>query len=662
MNQLPFPQFLPKSDWKAPTHFPDLSPAKMIGIDVETYDPDITERGPGGVRRKGFITGYAVSVDGWKGYYPVRHSGGNVPFEPVQRWLQDQLGRGHQPKVTAKGSYDREWLVTDGIHVAGIVYDIQIAECLLNEEQDSYTLDDIAFRHLGERKREEMLDEAAHWYKDKDKAKKIMHLLHAMHVGPYAENDPDITLRTFSVQEKLLKSQNLWNIFTMESELSMVVHLMRQQGVRIDLDGCEKLRKKYKSQEEEIYFNLQRKFFKGRDLNLNSADDLAIVCESQSYFDYPRTAKTGKPSFVGDWMDLQDSKTPIGEFFQGVSEYRTVEKLRRDFVEGSFTQSAYKGRIHAEFKQMRTEEGGTRSGRFACANPNLQQVPKRSKFAKEIRTLFLPDLTHEWVKLDYSQQEYRIFVSLAMTMGLPGAMEAGQTYIDNPEADFHQAIADMTGLPRDDAKNWNFAAIYGAGVDKTAKMTKKTLEEAIKVNGQYHEKVPYAKQLAEDASNRASTRGWIKTIGGRILHFETYEPDIYLEPMEFNTCKKKWPKEKIIKRKNGYVPFFVPMAIDAAYLRWPNLKLRRGQTHKSLNRYVQGSAADMTKIAMLLIYKLYGWVPLMQVHDELSYNGDQTRALLIKAQMENAVKIKVPVVADCSMGPNWGTQVKVTLK
>lgn len=641
MIQLPFQQFLPKSDWKAPrlSDLPDLSSAPEICIDLETYDPELKTRGPGGVRRKGFVTGYAIGVEGWKTYLPVRHSSGNLPFDSVQWYIRDQLGRKNQSKITANGSYDRDWCEADGIKIEGTVYDIQIAECLLNEEQDSYSLDSIAFRHLGEGKDETLLEEAAKWWSDTESAKTIMHLLAASHVGPYAIGDVDRTLRIFDIQKVKLLDQGLWPIFTMESELSELVHLMRQQGIKIDLDATELLAKDYRKREIDLYAKLKEKFFKGRSVDFNSSKDIERVCQEYGYKDYPTTAK-GNPSFIGDWMDLQTKETcgNLFELFQGISEYRTIEKIRRDYLEGHFLGCHYKGRIHAEFHQMHRDEGGTRSGRFSVSNPPMQGVPKRSKQAKAVRTLFLPNDGEEFLKHDYSQQEYRIFVSLALRMGLDGAKEAAQTYIDNPEADFHQSIADMTGLPRDDAKNWNFAAVYGAGVKKTALMTRKSLAEAEKVNAQYHEKVPYAKQLSKDAASRASQRGWIKTIGGRILHFETYEP--------------AWSDENSGVR-------YLPLPYEKAVLKWPNMRLRRAQTHKALNRYVQGSAADMTKIAMLMLWKMYKYIPLMQVHDELLNSGDKKKGFEIKEVMETCVKLLVPIYADYGIGKNWGETVKV---
>src|ERR1700761_4966057 len=141
MIQPPFPQFLPESNWVAPRDFPNLESAKEIYYDLETYDPFLKTKGPGSFRRDGFITGYAIGVDDQEWYFPVRHSGGNVPLEPVQRWLRHELSRPHQPKITAYGGYDREWSIVDDISIAGTVYDVQIAEALIDEEKDSYKLD-----------------------------------------------------------------------------------------------------------------------------------------------------------------------------------------------------------------------------------------------------------------------------------------------------------------------------------------------------------------------------------------------------------------------------------------------------------------------------------------------------------------------------------------
>lgn len=636
--QLPFPQFLPKSDWKAPklSDLPDLSEAKEIAIDLETYDPELLTKGCGGVRGKGFVCGYAVACEGWSAYLPVRHSSGNLPFEPVQRWINHTLGNDTQPKITAYGSYDREWCLADGVEIKGTVYDIQIAECLLNEEKTSYKLEVLASEYLGQGKDEKLMDEAAWFYGEN--AKKIMHLLAASHVGIYAERDPVATLAVFQLQKVKLLEAGLWPIFQMESELSEVIHLMRQKGVRINEQGRDDLAKQYRVKENELYKSLQDKFFKGRSIDFNSGKDLANVCQSHSFTDYPRTL-AGNPSFVGDWMDMQTDGA-LCELWNGISDFRTIQKIRRDYLEGHFTNT-HKGRIHASIHQMNSDEGGTRSGRLAVSKPPLQGVPKRSSYAKDVRTLFLPEIGEEWIDEDYSQQEYRIFVHFGMLMNLEGAKEAGQGYIESPDADFHQRVAEMTGLSRSDAKNYSFAAIYGAGVAKTAKMTKKTLEEATKVSATYNEKVPFAKLLAKDVSNRATQRGWIKTLGGRVLHFETYEP--------------AWSSDD-----EGFIRY-KPLALPLALQKWPNKRLKRGQTHKALNRLVQGSAADMMKMAMLRLWKEFKVTPMLQVHDSLGASGDTKLALQMKTCMVESIKLLVPVQVDVAMGKTWGESKKIKL-
>lgn len=639
--QLPFPQFLPESKWVPPnlSDLPDLSSAKLIGYDLETYDPKLKIRGPGGVRNDGFVVGYCLATsDGFKVYLPIRHAGGNLPLDAVQRYVSDQLGRADQPKVTSHGSYEREWSDQSKVTLKGVIYDTEFAECLLNEEKFTYSLESLANEYLGEKKEEELMREAAWFYGES--AKSIMHLLHSKHVGLYAENDPDKSLRVFEKQAVKLKDAGLWPLFQLESELSEVFWLMRKKGVPFNQDRCEQLIKVYRKEEQIIYASLKTQYFPSRNIDFNSAKDLASVCESHGITDYPRTAK-GNPSFIGDWMDLQE-----WGFFQGVSKFRTIEKLRRDFLEGSFLQSLHKGRIHAQFNQLRGDDGGTRSGRISMCDPNLQQVPSRSEYAKDIRDCFTSETGEDWIKGDYSQQEYRIFVHFCMLMKMEGAKEAGDIFINDLEADFHRGIADMLGWEgkqgRTDAKNWNFAAIYGAGIAKTAKMTKKTLDEATKLNTIYHEKVPYAKPMSKDCSMRASQRGWIKTLGGRILHFETYEP--------------AWNEDNA----QGLVKA-LPLPFAMAQKKWPGQRLRRGQTHKALNRLVQGSAADMMKIAMLNLYKKHKIVPLLQVHDELDHSGDLKVALLMKQEMENAIKLLVPVVADFAMGKSWGYTEKIKL-
>lgn len=628
----PFPQFLPDSNWKTPSlsDLPDLSLAKEIYNDLETYDPSLTDKGPGSIRRDGFVCGYAIGTEDAEWYLPVRHSSGNLPLDNVRRYIQDQNSRPLQPKIAAKGDYDREWMAWDGITTKGTWYDVQLAEALINEELETYTLDSLARRYLGEGKEEELLDDVATWW-GTENSKKIMHLMEARHVGPYACGDIRKTRGVYHAQRPILDRDGMVGIYELESRLSTVVYLMRQRGVRMDEEKCRAMAREYRSKEDELYLRLRREYCGNRETNLLSGDEIASACRKLSLHDYPTTA-AGSPSFKKEWLAAQDHP-----FFKGIHEWRELNTLRSKFLEGYFLSTLHKGRIHAQFTQTATEEGGARYGRFACRMPPLQQIPNRSANGKKLRTLFLPDEGTKWCKNDYSQQEYRMIVHYAMLLDLPGGKEAGQYYIDDPKADYHKIVAAMTGLGRGDAKNANFAKAYGAGIAKFALMTKKTFDEAKQIMDTYDAKVPFIKELSSICDSRAKTRGWIQTIGDRVLHFDRWEP--------------KWSGND----EGGNRIKFKGVPIEQAREKWPGQQLKRSDTRKALNKLIQGGSGVQTKLAMLAVYETYGYVPYLQLHDELDYPVDgPEQGLQIKEIMENVVKLLVPCRVDMGMGMNWG--------
>lgn len=627
------PLFLPESNWKAPIHYPDLSDAKEICLDVETFDPHLDSRGPGAVRGDGFLVGCAVAVDGWNAYYPLRHADGNVPLEPFLDWIRGTVKNPEQPKISARGIYDREWLWSEGVATAGVWHDVQIAEALLDEEQDRYDLDFLGRKYTGQGKDETLLEEVASAFGHTN-PKENLHLIPARFVGPYAEQDPKVTLSVYHQQVPLLKAQNLWDIWMLESKLTEVFFKMRLQGVRIDPVKAAALAVAYRKMEDQTYLETKAKYFPRTQVSFSSGQDLERVC-LQHGFRYNKT-DAGNASFNKEFFGQEANLT--NDFFKGVARWRKINKLRKDFLDGMCSM-AVRDRIHAEFVQIKREDSGTRSGRVSCKLPNLQQIPSRDKeFAPEIRACYLPNPGEFWVKLDYSQQEYRILVHYAGLKKLPGAEEATKFYIDDINADYHAIVASLTGLERGDAKNVNFATAYGAGVAKFASMVGISIQAAKDLMEKYHTNVPYVKQLSRLCADRAGRRGWIKTLGGRVLHFEFWEP---------NT---KWEdRDELV----------VPERLTRAQGKWPNIALRRAGTHKTMNRLIQGSAADMTKTAMLRVYEQLGKVPLMQVHDELSYScPTMDEAFAIKKIMENCMKIRVPILADLAVGPSWGETKK----
>ena len=200
------------------------------------------------------------------------------------------------------------------------------------------------------------------------------------------------------------------------------------------------------------------------------------------------------------------------------------------FLEGHILNHIVNGRIHAEIHPFRSDDGGTRSLRFSYSNPPLQQMPSRDKeLGPLIRGVFLPEEGEVWAKPDVSQQEFRFLVHYAVQHDLPGAKEAAEVYRNNPDADFHAMVAEMTGLDRDTAKAINFAKIYGAGVQKLAEMIGKPVAEAQAIVAQYDRKLPFvSKPLRASAQEMAARIGYTELYDGARRHWNLYEvPGIY---------------------------------------------------------------------------------------------------------------------------------------
>jgi len=621
------PLWKPESTWTPPQVYPDLSGAKTIAFDCETYDPNLLTNGPGGVRKDGRLIGVSVATDtGFKGYYPFGHAGeGNLNRDRVLRWLGDQL-KTSVDKVGANILYDLEWLRSVGIEVNGNKYDVQIAEPLIDEERkEGYSLEALSQRYLGRGKDESMLQAAAQAYNIN--AKKEMYKLPAHYVGEYAEIDALNTLEIFEKQKVILKQQDLEGIFKLETELIPLILDMRFKGVRIDMIKAEKLNKQYKKEESKLLNELRE--YAGFAVEPWSNDQLGLVCERNKIW-FPRT-QAGNPSFTADFMSSSKEL-----FLCQVAEYRKVNKMRRDFIQKVCLDMSVGDRIHAQFHQLRKDSDGTRTGRFSSSNPNLQQIPARDEYwGPMIRSLFIPEDGCEWIRLDYNQQEPRMLVHYASLRKIAGAKQAAEEYRDKG-ADFHTMVAKMAGIDRKVAKVINLGIMYGMGTFKLGQMLNLSYNEAQILLEKYHNNVPFVKGLMHEASSAVTQRGEIRTLLGRKRHFNFWEPA---------DSQLKWPNKEM------------PLRLEDAKEVWHGRPLKRAYTHKALNALIQGASADLTKQAMLTLYKEMGVVPHLQVHDELdlSYKDNNGKPLQqVIDIMENCVQLEVPLKVSVEKGRSWG--------
>ena len=614
-NNLQIPMFSPQTEWTPPDELKDLSQAKQIAIDLETRDPNLTTIGSGSVRDDGEIVGIAVAIEGWSGYFPIAHEGGgNIDKKIVLDWFKDVL-KTPATKIFHNAMYDVSWIRALGFKIEGRIVDTMIAGSLVNENRLRYNLNSLAKEYVGVGKNEKILYEAAkEWGVN---PKKEMWRLPAMHVGEYAEQDAVATLKLWERLQQEITAQDLWDIFNVETDLFPCLVDMKFKGVRVDLEKAHKIKKDLIKEEKQFLKKI--KDATGLDVEIWAAASISKVFDKLK-LPYDRTT-TGAPSFTKNFLSQHPN-----EIAQAIAQSREINKAHTTFID-TILEHEHKGRIHADINQIRSDDGGTVTGRFSYSNPNLQQIPARSKkIGPLIRSLFLPEQDCVWGTFDYSQQEPRLVVHYAALSQLQGVSRIVDEY-NQGDADFHQAVAEMADIDRKDAKTINLGLMYGMGKNKLMAELGLLVEQAEKLLKKYHERAPFVKQLIDAVSRRAQERGRIRTIGGRICHFDLWEP------ASFGIHKP------------------LPHA-DALAEHGPGIK--RAFTYKALNRLIQGSAADMTKISMVNLYK-EGIVPHIQIHDELDVSvEDPKQAEKIIEVMEQAVKLEVPNKVDYEKGKNWG--------
>jgi DNA polymerase I-like protein with 3'-5' exonuclease and polymerase domains len=335
-----------------------------------------------------------------------------------------------------------------------------------------------------------------------------------------------------------------------------------------------------------------------------------------------------------------------------IAKAREINKAHTTFID-TILRFEHKGRIHADINPIRSDQGGTVTGRFSYANPNLQQIPARNKeLGPLIRSLFIPEEGHKWGCFDYSQQEPRLVVHYAAEIEPICFDEAVENIVErfnSNNVDFHKTVADMAGISRTQAKTINLGLFYGMGKAKLqAELGLSTKAEAENLFNQYHDNVPFVKELMTFTSRLANQNGYIKTLLGRKCRFDKWEIDEFRMGVMSTPMTKEEATQKFIDRWLAKYP-----QADVERLK-QDPKIKRCFTYKALNKLIQGSAADMTKQAMLNLYK-EGIVPHIQIHDELDISViDDIQAKKIIDIMENAVQLAIPNKVDYESGNSWG--------
>jgi DNA polymerase I-like protein with 3'-5' exonuclease and polymerase domains len=629
------PMFCPDSDWVAPSlaTLPSWKGVKRIGLDTESKDPQLRKLGPG-VRRDGHTIGISFAIeDGPSAYLPMRHlGGGNLDPNHVEQYMKDQAEVFTGAICGANLQYDLDYLAErDIVFRKATFLDIQVAEPLIDENQLSYSLETLSKKYGLIGKDEGLLREAAKAY-GLD-AKKDMWQFPAKFVGPYAVEDAVLPLKILRKQEKIIDDRDIWDIYNLECDVLPVLVKMKRRGIRVDfdqLDLVERLTIKKEQEFLDIIYHQTGVRIKVDEINKGKLVVAALDVAQIPYgWTEPSTKfPEGQPSVKAEFL-RPNADQPL---VNAILEARSYNKIRNTFVK-SVRNHATNGRIHTTFNQLRTQQDnsddvkGAGPGRLSSSSPNTQNQPSRHPvLGKMWRSIYLPDEGGLWCGCDYSQQEPRLFVHYAHIAGCRGTQEAVDGF--HKGFDWHDMTTEMAfGIKRADdpvlfeklrkqAKAVFLGLTYGMGQAKMCKSCGFSTE-MVNIRGmerevagpegraflkEFNAKVPFLAQIKEMVENVAWNRKHIKTLLGRHIH---YPPGA-------------------------------------------------GMERKALNNLIQGSAADQTKLAMVLCDK-ENFKLQLQIHDELCYTTyDESGPLEMAEIMTNCVKLVVPSKVDVEIGKSWG--------
>ena len=618
---------VPVTTWRVPDSFPDLSDARIISLDIESYDPDITN-GPGFVRGKAHVVGVSIATDtGFVGYFPVRHElGGNLNPNAVFNWLKRELGREHQLKVGHNLMYDLEGLMVEGVMAKGKLFDTQYAAAMLDEYRREYSLESVASDVLGDHKEGDALYKwlAMAYGGQPTRKGQIANLYRApvSLVGMYAEQDAKLPLRLYEIQSKQLAEQGMQELVAIEMNLIHLYLKMRKTGVRVDVASAELVKEKMLER-----IAVEKK--KYGDIDIWAVDSLA------QFFKYhgivvPTTA-TGKNSVTVGWLESQ--KHPV---VNTVQELRRLDKFVGTFIDGYILNAHVDGRVYGQFHALRGENGGTVSGRLSSSCPNLQNVPARDEeLGPMIRGMYIPEHDEDWGSADYSQIEPRILLHYANG---EVATEMRNAYSRDKDTDFYDYLVHQTGVSRRQSKTLSLGSMYGMGKAKLADELNLPIAAATVLFDKFHGNLPFLADLTSQVTQAANGRGFIKTILNRRAHFDLWE-------------SSNWEESKM----------HMPLSREEAIEKWGN-RIRRAGTHKALNRLIQGSAADIYKASLskCLDSGIFDVLSLLlMVHDENDVSvprtaeGKQAFAEMVNI-METCVSLSLPLKVDAKIASNWG--------
>ncbi len=580
-----------------------LRQARVIALDTETTstEPMLAD-----------LVGLALAVQAGEGYYvPVGHrQGQQLPRETVLAALRAPLTDTHIPKVGHHLKYDYIVLARHGLRVGPLTFDTMIAEWVLNPDSHNLGLKNLAAARLGV--------EMTHIQDliGTGRAQRSMAEVRIDEVAPYAAADAEITLRLQPLlEDELRRFPKLPALFSeVEMPLVPVLAEMEMAGVALDLPFfaafSRELAERMHAIEQQVYA------IAGQTFNLNSPQQLSEVLFHVLRLNPPdRSRKTasGHYSTAAGVLEAMSGQHPIVDL---VLEYRELSKLKSTYVDALPAQiHPQTGRVHTSFSQTAVV-----TGRLSSSNPNLQNIPTRTELGRRVRRGFIAAPGNVLLSLDYSQIELRVVACMAGDEAMLNAFRAGQDiHAATAAAIYGVPLEAVTKEQRRHAKAINFGLIYGMSAYGLTRSTDLTLAESEEFVRAYFRQFPAVKRYLDGLRQQAREQGYVETLLGRRRYFPTLKSPL-------------------------------------------NQAARNREEREAINAPIQGTAADIMKIAMIRIPPalqkagLHAQM-LLQVHDELVLECPRQElketALLVSNIMEHAYSLPVPLTTEARWGFNW---------
>lgn len=608
--------------------FPRVPPGAVLAFDTETC---------GLVQRKNRAFGFSVAFEGYAGYYDIRER------PEALRWLAD-AARSASRLVAHNVPFDYMMLRTAGLELPIEKLDDTVTRaCLINEHEREYSLDYLARRHLRAKKDDSMYARLAEQFGGRATRNVQMRNIAAAPSGvvaPYAAQDAALVLALWHWQEREIERQGLGGpngIIEFERSVTPTLIRMMWRGIRVDTALASQARDAILQQRDEAQGELD--MLVGRAVNVNSSPQIRAIFDPVQQEDgewYTGDHLLGKTELGGVSIDSAVLRGMEGDPRAGlILRVRSLIKTADTFLAKHIMAAAVGDRVYPSINQTRGETAGTTTGRLSYTTPALQQIPSRNRaIASVVKPAFLPDEGHVWLDADMASQEVRVFAHLINDANI------NRMFRDNIETDFHQAVADLTGMPRNasyagepNAKQLNLSMIFNSGNGAIASAMgmpwewarfttsegeevryKKAGAEAMEVIDRYHTMLPGVKALSKKASAVAGSRGYVRTYRGRRMRFP-----------------------------------------DKRYL------------YKASGLLIQSTAADINKETIMLLEPVldaHGAYLILNTHDSFSVSCPRDNVEACWAAMAEAVREKfswmnVPLMLERSgVGANWWEAVR----